>query len=116
MSGLQRFAPNGDFETPTVPTRSFTLFATGSASITGWTVVGPTGVGNVAIVRGNFTQFENGINFIFPAQSGVQWLDLTGISNTPGEGVSQTVTTIPGDGATNLKTGHFEIQDRPQGG
>jgi len=87
---------NGDFETPTVPTGNFTLFATGSTSITGWTVVGPTG-GNVAIVSGSFTQFDNGINFIFPAQSGVQWLDLTGVSNTPGEGVSQTVTTIPGD-------------------
>jgi Protein of unknown function (DUF642) len=86
---------NGDFETPIVPVGSFTLFTPPSTSITGWTVVGNPGT--VAIVRGNFTQFENGINFIFLAQSGVQWLDLTGISNTPGEGVSQTVTTIPGN-------------------
>ena len=86
---------NGDFDTPIVPVRSFTLFTPPSTSITGWIVVGNPGT--VAIVSGTFTQFENGINFIFPAHSGVQWLDLTGISNTPGEGVSQTVTTIPGN-------------------
>jgi hypothetical protein len=32
---------NGSFETPTVPTGSFTNFITGSTGITGWTVVGP---------------------------------------------------------------------------
>jgi hypothetical protein len=87
---------NGDFETPTVPGGTFQLFATGSTSITGWTVVGPGG-GNVAIVSGTFTQSDNGILFHFPAQSGTQFLDLTGTSNTLGEGVSQNVTTIPGD-------------------
>jgi Protein of unknown function (DUF642) len=85
---------NGDFETPIVPVGSFTLFTPPSTSITGWTVVGNPGT--VAIVSRTFTQFEKGIDFSFPAHSGVQWLDLTGISNTPGEGISQTVTTIPG--------------------
>jgi Protein of unknown function (DUF642) len=83
---------NGDFETTIVPDGSFMLFP--PSTITGWTVVGNPGT--VAIVKRNFTQFENGINFFFPAQSGVQWLNLTGKSNTPGEGVLQTVTTIPG--------------------
>src|SRR3974390_582401 len=86
---------NGDFETPIVPSASFTLFSTGSTSITAWTVVGATG-GNVAIVSGAFQQSDNGINFIFPAQSGSQWLDLTGVSNTLGEGVSQNFTTTAG--------------------
>jgi hypothetical protein len=96
LSTLAYSAPlltNGDFETPIVPVRGFTLFTPPSTSITGWTVVGNPGT--VAIVSGTFTQFDNGIDFSFRAQSGGQWLDLTGISNTPGEGVSQTVTTIP---------------------
>jgi hypothetical protein len=59
---------NGDFETPIVPVGSFTLFTPPSTSITGWTVVGNPGT--VAIVRGNFTQFENGINFFFLLRAG----------------------------------------------
>jgi hypothetical protein len=86
---------NGDFETPTVPSGSFTLFSTGSTLITGWTVVGPAG-GNVAIVSGAFQQSDAGVNFIFPAQSGNQWLDLTGVSQTLNEGVSQSFDTIAG--------------------
>ena len=86
---------NGDFETPTVPSASFTLFSTASTSITAWTVVGATG-GNVAIVSGAFQQSDAGVNFIFPAQSGSQWLDLTGVSNTLNEGVSQSFDTIAG--------------------
>lgn len=82
---------NGDFETPTVPVGDFTNFAAGSAGITGWTVVGNAGT-DVSIVSGTFTQ--NG--FSFPAESGVQWVDLTGDgSNSDTEGVEQTVATTP---------------------
>jgi hypothetical protein len=87
---------NGSFETPAVPSGGFTLFNTGSTLITGWTVVGAPGSNNVAIVSGAFQQSDNGVNFIFPAQNGSQWLDLTGISNTLGEGVSQSFDTIAG--------------------
>jgi hypothetical protein len=81
LSTLAYSAPlltNGDFEIPIVPVRGFTLFTPPSTSITGWTVVGNPGT--VAIVSGTFTQFDNGIDFSFRAQSGVQWLDLTGMA------------------------------------
>ena len=81
---------NGSFETPAVPVGGFTSFASGSNAITDWTVVGPSG--SVAIVSGTFTQF----GFTFPAQDGVQWLDLTGVGSNTTDGVQQTVATTPG--------------------
>jgi len=78
---------NGDFESPSVPVGSFTNFTSGSTLITGWTVVGP----EVSIVSGSFTQ--NG--FSFTAESGVQWVDLTGDNANSSEGVEQTVATTP---------------------
>lgn len=81
---------NGSFETPTVPTGSFTNFNAGS-SFAGWTVVGPAG-SQVSIVSGTFAQ--SGLTF--PAQGGSQWLDLTGFSSNAAEGVQQAVTTLPG--------------------
>jgi Protein of unknown function (DUF642) len=82
---------NGSFETPTVPVGGFMLFASGSNAITDWTVVGPPGT-SVAIISGTFTQF----GFTFPAQDGVQWLDLTGLNSNTTDGVQQTVATTPG--------------------
>ena len=58
-------------------------------------MIGPSGK-EVAIVSGTFTQ--NG--FSFPAQDGVQWLDLTGVSSNSTEGVQQTVATTA---ATNYQ-------------
>jgi hypothetical protein len=81
---------NGSFETPTVPTGSYTDFASGSTGITGWTVVGAAG--GVSIVSGTFTQ--NGISF--PAESGSQWLDLTGQGTNSTEGVEQSIATVSG--------------------
>jgi len=83
---------NGSFETPTVPVGGFTDFAVGSSALTSWSVVGPAGT-NVAIVSGSFSQ--NGVSF--PAQDGVQWLDLTGDGSNSTEGVQQAVATIVGD-------------------
>jgi hypothetical protein len=79
---------NGSFETPTVPPGTFSNFLSGSSAITGWTVFGPA----VSIVSGSF----GGGGFSFPAQDGIQWLDLTGPTSGPVEGVEQTVTTTPG--------------------
>ena len=90
-SSAANLLTNGSFETPIVPVGSYILYSNGSAAITGWQVVSTPGA-NVAIVSGTFAQ--NGVSF--PAQDGVQWLDLTGTSNTLNEGVQQTVTTIPG--------------------
>ncbi|HYM30308.1 MAG TPA: DUF642 domain-containing protein [Candidatus Cybelea sp.] len=83
---------NGDFETPVVPVGNFTIFSVGSASLTSWSVVGPAGT-NVAIVSGSFVQ--NGVTF--NAQSGAQWLDLTGFNSNTTEGVAQTIATTIGD-------------------
>lgn len=85
-SATANLVQNGGFETPNVGT-GYTLFNAGS-SFTGWNVVGS---GNVAVVSGKFAQ--NG--FTFPAKSGAQWLDLTGVSNSAA-GVSQTVATKSG--------------------
>jgi Protein of unknown function (DUF642)/PEP-CTERM motif len=79
---------NGSFETPVVTVGSFSNFFSGSTAITGWTVFGPA----VSIVSGSFSPPP----FSFPAQDGVQWLDLTGPTSGPIEGVNQTVTTTPG--------------------
>ncbi|MGO9684653.1 MAG: DUF642 domain-containing protein [Beijerinckiaceae bacterium] len=84
---------DGSFEDPTVPSGSYTLFSTGETFGTGnpWSVVGPSG-GDVGIVYTNFVQ--NGISF--PAEGGNQWIDLTGVTNSPAEGVQQTVATNSG--------------------
>lgn len=76
---------NGSFEVPTVPPTSFTNFPTGSSAITGWTVFGPP----VSVVGASFAAP------FFPAQDGIQWLDLTG-PTSGGGGVQQAVATTPG--------------------
>ena len=87
VSAFANLITNGSFETPTVPVGSFSNFPTGSIAITGWTVVGPP----VSVVSGSFTSGP----FSFPAQDGIQWLDLTG-PTSGGGGVEQAVTTTPG--------------------
>ena len=79
---------NGSFETPVVPSGSFTNFASGSTGITGWTVVGS----GVSIVNTTFVQ--NGV--AFEAEDGNQWLDLTGDNSNSAEGVQQAVATTTG--------------------
>ena len=79
---------NGSFETPVVPVGGFTNFFAGSPAITGWTVVGP----EVSVINGNFTSEC----CTFPAEDGIQWLDLTGDVSNAVEGVQQTVATIAG--------------------
>jgi hypothetical protein len=81
---------NGSFETPTVPAGGFTDFASGSSAITGWTVVGATT--GVSIVSGS--AISAGISL--PAESGAQWLDLTGDGANGNEGVQQTFATTAG--------------------
>jgi hypothetical protein len=79
---------NGSFETPQVPSGSYQLFNTGN-SFSRWTVVGATG--NVAIVNQDFTYCAH----TFPAKRGVQFIDLTGTTNTA-TGVQQAIRTTPG--------------------
>ena len=87
---------NGSFETPLVPVGNFTSFPVGGATLTNWSVTGPSNT-EVAIVSGSFSQ--NGVTF--NAQDGNQWLDLTGNGSNSTEGVAQIVFTIPGD--------HYEL-------
>jgi len=79
---------NGSFEAPLVPVGSFENFGSGSTGITGWTIVGP----EASIVSGSFSQEC----CTFPAEDGVQWLDLTGDGTNSVEGVEQTIATNPG--------------------
>ena len=79
---------DGSFETPVVAAGSFQLYTTGS-SFGSWTVVGQAG--NVAPISGTYTQGC----CTFPAEDGVQWLDLTGLSNTA-TGVQQAIPTVLG--------------------
>ncbi len=86
---------NGDFESPIVAIGRFTPYRNGG-SIAGWNV---TGLGN-AILHVNKDYTETGI--AFPAQAGLQWVDLTGVSDSgvgnvgPTAGISQAVVTTIG--------------------
>jgi hypothetical protein len=80
---------NNSFEDPVVAVGGARIFAAASTPPLGWSVVGP---GSLAIIGGGFTQF----GFSFPAQDGVQWLDLTGISSNQPIGIQQVVATVPG--------------------
>jgi hypothetical protein len=79
---------NGSFETPVVAVGGFANFGSGSTAITGWTVVGP----QASPVSGSYIA---GCCH-FPAEDGVQWLDLTGDVSNVVEGVEQTIVTTPG--------------------
>jgi|HubBroStandDraft_4_1064222.scaffolds.fasta_scaffold596458_1 hypothetical protein len=85
---------NGSFEKPVIPAGTFTNFDTGTASLTGWQVVGATG--NVSIV----STTNAGGGFTFPAAAGQQWLDLTGDGSNGATGVQQTVATTAGTAYT----------------
>ena len=88
---------NGSFETtvPAVGNAACGIFASGSTSITGWTVVGPAGT-DVGVCNTNFAQ--SGISFL--AEDGSNWLDLTGLNSNSTEGVQQIVATTIGDSYT----------------
>jgi hypothetical protein len=83
---------NGDFETPVSPNGNFLNYTVGTGTLTGWNVVGPAGE-VVSVVNTNFNQF----GVTFHAESGSQWLDLTGFNNNNTEGVSQSIATTIGD-------------------
>jgi hypothetical protein len=85
---------NGSFEQPVVPVGSFINVPVGSPLIPGWSVVGAPG--HVSPISGAFTSF----GITFPAQSGAQWLDLTGDLSNSATGVQQTLATLPGSSYT----------------
>jgi hypothetical protein len=61
---------NGDFESPNIGDIFYTTYNDASTGITGWTVVAPGA--NVAIIGA-------GAGANYPAESGSQWIDLTGL-------------------------------------
>jgi hypothetical protein len=88
---------NGSFETtvPVVAVGTFNLYTPGSAGVTGWTVVGNAGT-DIGVVN---SLNQSGI--LFSAQSGSNWVDLTGLdTNNMTQGVAQTIATIIGDSYT----------------
>lgn len=81
---------NGSFETPLLAPGVFATFFTGQVIGSAWTVVGAPGVsGSVAVIGGSYT--ESGVNY--PAQNGLQWLDLTGPGSNSAVGVEQALST-----------------------
>jgi len=80
---------NGGFEAPVVPSGRYQLFASGQ-SFAGWQVIGAPR-GNVAPISGAYRN----AGIVFNAHSSLQWLDLTGLSNSA-TGVQQTVRTRAG--------------------
>lgn len=80
---------NGSFERPVIPASGEQTFTTGS-SFAGWQVVGASGSVNIQSIA-----FQTD-GFVFPAECGAQWIDLTGDSNTV-TGIQQTVPTIAGN-------------------
>ena len=85
---------DGGFERPIVPDGGLTRFSRGQKAGP-WKVVGAAGT--VDIISTDFT-FEG---FTTPAKRGVQWMDLTGNTNSA-TGVQQRITTTPS--ATYLLT------------
>ena len=88
---------NGSFETtvPVVAVGTFNLYTPGSTGVTGWTVVGNAGT-DIGVVNA-----LNQSGIFFPAQSGSNWVDLTGLNtNSMTQGVAQTIATIIGDSYT----------------
>ena len=89
---------NGGFERPVVGAGSYQRFSTGQTFKHRKVIGAP---GEVAVVSGTFTQ--GGCSF--PAKSGNQWLDLTGIGFNSATGVQQTVGTTP----NATYTVHFSV-------
>jgi Protein of unknown function (DUF642) len=95
---------DGGFELPKVGVGTYDLFSAGQR-FSSWMVVGK---GNVAPISGKYVSED----LTFPAQSGRQWLDLTGVTNSR-EGVRQTIHTATG----TTYTLRFAVgnQDDPHG-
>jgi hypothetical protein len=72
-----------------VPAGGFKLFSTRQA-FTGWRVVGARG--NVGVVSSRY----RGDGITFNAESGAQWMDLTGFESNMATGVAESVATTRG--------------------
>jgi hypothetical protein len=91
-SATLRFATNliadGSFETPKVPSGSYTTYGKGQ-KFSGWSVVGKPG--NIAVVSDKFVYG----GYTFPAACGHQLVDLTGTSDSR-TGLQQSIKTTTG--------------------
>ena len=78
---------NSSFEVDPVPISAYTIYpSSGTPSLTGWTVGGS----DVLVV--NTLYNESGVTF--PAENGIQWADLTGVTNSPLNNISQVVSGL----------------------
>ena len=90
---------DGSFESPVLPVGTLLTFNAGDTIGGVWTVLGSTpGAAAVSLVQTAYTEpFHNNVHF--PAEDGLNSLDLTGPSNTGlASGVMQTVSTVAGQG------------------
>lgn len=83
---------NGSFETPVQADKGYTDYLVGSNGIPNWQITGIAGT-YVSVLNQNYA---GNPGYTFPAQDGVQWLDLAGFSDNAPDGVSQTVATVIG--------------------
>jgi hypothetical protein len=87
-AGVTNLVQDGSFETPAALVGSYSTFAGGTA-IGAWATSGA----EISLVSGAFS--SQGL--VYQAQSGAQWLDLSGASNpSPTNRVSQLVATDVG--------------------
>ena len=93
---------NGDFESPNIGDVFYNTYGNTSTGITGWTVVAPGG--NVAIIGA-------GAGANYPAESGSQWIDLTGTGGT-GQGLTQAFDTTSGRFLFSFLLGGFRAAGR----
>ena len=89
-AAAQNLVTNGSFESPVQSNGGYTDYAVGSSAITGWEIVGTPGT-FVSVLNQNY---GGNPGFSFPAQQGVQWLDLAGFSDNAPNGVRQSIATI----------------------
>lgn len=79
---------NASFEAPVVPNGSFAE----PNPLLGWTTLDQP----VQLFNTNYVESISGTTVHFNAQSGTQWVDLSGRSNLLTDGLSQAVATVPG--------------------
>ena len=87
--GIVNLVQDGDFEMARVPVGAFSVFPSPSSAIPDWTVGGT----EVALVSSAYAEGS----FVFSAQSGTQWMDLSGGAGPDRtNSITQTISTESG--------------------
>lgn len=86
---------NGSFEDPVLANAGVMNLATGSTTMTGWTVVGPTNPAAGLLLQTNASESYLGRTVHFNSQDGLNAYDVTGSGNAGSTaGITQTINTV----------------------